>query len=81
MTDTAARVRSLISEYAGISIQQLADEARFDDIGFDSLDRLELTMALEEEFSIEVADDKIELVNTIGEAVGLVERELSQGRG
>lgn len=52
-------------------------ESRFqEDLGFDSLDEIELVMAMEEEFEIEIGDEEAESVKTIGQAVDLIQRKL-----
>ena len=50
------------------------DSARFDAMAFDSLDIVELVMALEEEFSIEITDDELQAIQTVGDARKLVEK-------
>ncbi|MBA3430844.1 MAG: acyl carrier protein [Actinobacteria bacterium] len=49
------------------------------DLGLDSLDTVEVTMGLEEKFSVEIADEELEDVATVGDAVGLVEKKLAVG--
>jgi len=65
-----ARVTAIISEQLGVDTSTLAPEANLlDDLGADSLDVVELVMALEEEFQIEVPDDHVENIRTIGDVV------------
>ena len=60
------RVKSLVAEQLGISIDEINNESSFmDDLGADSLDTVELVMALEEEFDIEIADEDAEKLTTV----------------
>ncbi len=64
------RVREIIMEQLGVGADQVTPDARFiDDLGADSLDTVELVMALEEEFSIEIPDEDAEKITTVGDAV------------
>jgi len=64
------RVREIIMEQLGVGADQVTPDARFiDDLGADSLDTVELVMALEEEFSIEIPDEDAEKIATVGDAV------------
>lgn len=70
---TADRVRRVIQEH--LAVDEAPDVAHIvDDLGADSLDTVELVMLLEEEFGIEIANDDMETLGTVGEAVALVER-------
>ena len=61
-------------EQLGVEADQVKPEAQFvNDLGADSLDTVELIMALEEEFDIEIPDDKAEKIKTVGEAVSYIE--------
>jgi acyl carrier protein len=63
------RVSGIIVEQLGVTKEELVPDARFiDDLGADSLDIVELVMALEEEFDIEIPDDDAENIQTIGDA-------------
>jgi len=67
------RVLGLIVEQLGVTKDELAPEASFiDDLGADSLDIVELVMAIEEEFDIEIPDDDAEKIQTIGDALTYV---------
>ena len=69
-----ARVNTLITDQLGVDRKSLTPEANLlDDLGADSLDVVELVMALEEEFGIEVPDDDVENIRTIGDIVQYVE--------
>ena len=69
------RVRNLISDHLGVPIERVTDTASLiDDLGTDSLDRVELIMACEEEFGIEIPDDNLENVQTPADVIRLIER-------
>ncbi len=64
------RVKEIIVEQLGVSADQVKPEARFiDDLGADSLDTVELIMALEEEFNVEIPDEDAEKMVTVGDAM------------
>jgi acyl carrier protein len=68
------RVKKIIVEQLGVSPEQVTIEASFiDDLGADSLDTVELVMALEEEFDIEIPDEDAEKITTVGQAIEYVE--------
>ncbi len=68
------RVKNIIVEQLGVEADQVKPEAQFvNDLGADSLDTVELIMALEEEFDIEIPDDKAEKIKTVGEAVSYIQ--------
>ena len=67
------RVADIIAEQLGVSKEEVVPEASFiDDLGADSLDIVELVMAMEEEFDIEIPDDDAEKIQTIGDAISYV---------
>ncbi|WP_428056695.1 acyl carrier protein [Candidatus Avelusimicrobium alvi] len=69
------RVKNIIVEQLGVEADQVKPEAQFvNDLGADSLDTVELIMALEEEFDIEIPDEKAEKIKTVGEAVDYIEQ-------
>jgi acyl carrier protein len=71
------RVSEIIIEQLGITREELVPKASFiDDLGADSLDIVELVMAMEEEFDIEIPDDDAEKMQTIGDAVNYVKERL-----
>lgn len=75
MSDVANRVRKIVVEHLGVEEDKVADNASFiDDLGADSLDTVELVMAFEEEFGIEIPDDAAETIQTFGDAVGFIEK-------
>jgi len=68
------RVKEIIVEQLGVSPDQVKVEARFiDDLGADSLDTVELIMALEEEFDVEIPDEDAEKMVTVGDAVNYLQ--------
>ena len=74
MTDAGQKVRAIIAEQLGVKIEEVTDTASFvDDLGADSLDTVELVMALEEEFGIEIPDEEAEKMTSVGEAIRYVE--------
>lgn len=74
MSSIEERVKKIIVEQLGVSDDQVTPDASFvDDLGADSLDTVELVMALEEEFDVEIPDDQAESITTVKEAVGFVE--------
>ena len=71
------RVSQIIVEQLGIAAEEIKPEASFiDDLGADSLDIVELVMAMEEEFEIEISDDDAEKIQTIGDAFGYVKQRV-----
>lgn len=73
------RVKSIIAEQLGVKKEEVADQSKFiDDLGADSLDTVELVMALEEEFGIEIPDEDAEKMMTVGEAIKYIETKAKQ---
>jgi acyl carrier protein len=74
MSEVADKVKSIVAEQLGVKIEEVKDDAKFiDDLGADSLDTVELVMALEEEFSAEIPDEEAEKLTTVGEAIQYIE--------
>ena len=74
MSDVAEKVKSIVAEQLGVKTEEVKDEAKFiDDLGADSLDTVELVMALEEEFGAEIPDEDAEKLTTVGEAIKYIE--------
>ena len=74
MSSIEERVRKIVVEQLGITEDQVTLEASFvDDLGADSLDTVELVMALEEEFDAEIPDDQAEAITTVKQAVAFIE--------
>ena len=75
MSDVAERVKKIVVQHLGVDAEKVVDNADFiDDLGADSLDRVELVMAFEEEFGVEIPDDAAEGIVTVGDAVRFVEK-------
>jgi acyl carrier protein len=73
------KVRSIIAEQLGVKKEEVTDDAKFiDDLGADSLDTVELVMALEEEFGIEIPDEDAEKMVTVNEAIKYIEDKSKQ---
>jgi acyl carrier protein len=70
MSDIAKRVKEIVAEQLGVEEAQVLTESSFmDDLGADSLDTVELVMALEEEFDIEIPDEDAEKIQTVHDAI------------
>ena len=70
MSDIADRVKKIVVEHLGVEEDKVVEGASFiDDLGADSLDTVELVMAFEEEFSVDISDDAAETIQTFGDAV------------
>jgi acyl carrier protein len=75
MSDVAERVKKIVVEHLGVEPEKVVDNANFiDDLGADSLDTVELVMAFEEEFGVEIPDDAAETIVTVGDAVNFLEK-------
>ena len=80
MSDTADRVKKIVVEHLGVEEDKVTPDASFiDDLGADSLDIVELVMAFEEEFGVEIPDDAAEKINTVGDANKYIEEHKGQG--
>ena len=76
--DISSKVKKIVADHLGIDENKVTDEASFtDDLGADSLDTVELVMAFEEEFSIEIPDDAAETITTVKDAIGFIESQNS----
>ncbi len=79
MSDTAERVKKIVVEHLGVDADKVTEQASFiDDLGADSLDNVELVMAFEEEFDIEIPDDAAEHIQTVGDAVKFIQEKSGQ---
>ncbi len=77
MSDIAERVKKIVVEHLGVEEDKVTESASFiDDLGADSLDTVELVMAFEEEFGIEIPDDAAENIQTVGDAVKFISEHL-----
>jgi acyl carrier protein len=75
MSDTAERVKKIVIEHLGVEADKVTEGASFiDDLGADSLDTVELVMAFEEEFGVEIPDDAAETILTVGDAVKYIDK-------
>ena len=75
MSDTAERVKKIVVEHLNVDADKVTDTASFiEDLGADSLDTVELVMAFEEEFGIEIPDDAAESIVTVGDAVKYIDK-------
>ena len=75
MSDIAERVKKIVVEHLGVDADKVVLEAAFiEDLGADSLDTVELVMAFEEAFGVEIPDDAAETILTVGDAVKFLEK-------
>ena len=73
--DTAEKVKAIIINELGVDPEKVTNDASFvDDLGADSLDTVELVMAFEEEFTIDIPDEDAEQMRTVGEAIAYIEK-------
>jgi acyl carrier protein len=78
MSGIAEKVKSIVAEQLGVKVEEVKEDAKFiDDLGADSLDTVELVMALEEEFGAEIPDEDAEKLTTVGEAISYIEEKSS----
>ena len=74
MSSIEDQVKSIISEQLGVKLEDIRNDASFvDDLGADSLDTVELVMALEEEFGTEIPDEEAEKLQTVGDVAKFIE--------
>jgi len=77
MSDIEQRVKKIVSEQLGADIAAVKNESSFiDDLGADSLDTVELVMALEEEFDTEIPDEDAEKITTVQQAIDYINKNL-----
>ena len=73
MSDIAERVKKIVIDHLGVDADKVVESASFiDDLGADSLDTVELVMAFEEEFGVEIPDDAADSILTVGDAVKFI---------
>ena len=78
MSDTTDRVKKIVVEHLGVEEDKVSEGASFiDDLGADSLDTVELVMAFEEEFGIEIPDDAAEKIATVKDAILFIDANVS----
>ncbi len=76
MSETADRVKKIVVEHLGVEAEKVTEEASFiDDLGADSLDIVELVMAFEEEFNVEIPDDAAEKITTVKDAIDYIDQD------
>jgi acyl carrier protein len=74
MSDIAARVKKIVAGYLGADADKVSESASFtEDLGADSLEIMEMVIALEEEFEVEISDGASESILTVGDAVRYIE--------
>lgn len=74
MSDVSERVKKIVVEHLGVEEAKVTDNASFiDDLGADSLDTVELVMAFEEEFKVEIPDDAAEKIQTVKDAIDFIQ--------
>ena len=77
MSSAAEKVKEIVVNQLGVSPDQVTDDAKFiEDLGADSLDQVELVMALEEEFGADIPDEDAEKLATVGDAIKYIEENL-----
>jgi acyl carrier protein len=75
MSETSDRVKKIVVEHLGVEADKVTEEASFiDDLGADSLDIVELVMAFEEEFNVEIPDDAAEKITTVKDAIDYIDQ-------
>ncbi|PTS75293.1 acyl carrier protein [Sphingomonas sp. HMWF008] len=78
MSETADRVKKIVVEHLGVEAEKVTEDASFiDDLGADSLDIVELVMAFEEEFEVEIPDDAAEKITTVKDAIVFIDENKS----
>jgi acyl carrier protein len=76
MSEVADKVKKIVVEHLGVEEAKVTLEASFiDDLGADSLDTVELVMAFEEAFDVEIPEDAAEKITTVGDAVDYIEKK------
>ena len=79
MSSNAEKVKEIVVQQLGVAPDQVTDDAKFiEDLGADSLDQVELVMALEEEFDIMIPDEDAEKIVTVGDAVKYLEEHVTE---
>lgn len=79
MSDIAERVKKIVVEHLGVDEDKVKEQASFiDDLGADSLDTVELVMAFEEEFNIEIPDDAAEKIQTVSDAINFIKEHADE---
>ncbi len=77
MSEIAEKVTKIVAEQLGVKEEEIKPESSFvNDLGADSLDTVELVMALEDEFGMEIPDEEAEKIATVGDAIKYIEEKL-----
>jgi acyl carrier protein len=77
MSDVEVKVRKIIEEKLSVNADQITNDAKFaEDLKADSLDTVELVMALEDEFSLDIPDDEADKIKTVQDAISYIETKL-----
>jgi acyl carrier protein len=75
--DLETRIKEIIADQLGVEIEKLKEDANFvQDLGADSLDVVELVMAFEEEFGIEIPDEDAEKIRTVGDVINYLKERM-----
>ena len=81
MSDVAERVKKIVVEHLGVEETKVTENASFiDDLGADSLDTVELVMAFEKEFDIDIPDEEAEKLRTVGAAMSYLHDKMGKGK-
>jgi acyl carrier protein len=81
MSDVAERVKKIVIEHLGVDADKVTDDANFiEDLGADSLDTVELVMAFEEGFDIEIPDEDAEKIRTVQDAIDYISKHSKGGK-
>ncbi len=76
------QVKDIVVEHLGVEADKVTPQASFiDDLGADSLDTVELVMAFEEKFDVEIPDDAAETIQTVGDAIDFLKKEIDKKKG
>lgn len=79
MSDVAERVKKIVVEHLGVEESKVTENASFiDDLGADSLDTVELVMAFEKEFDIDIPDEEAEKLRTVGDAMRYLHEKIGK---
>ena len=77
MSEIAEKVTKIVAEQLGVKEEEIKPESSFvNDLGADSLDTVELVMALEDEFGMEIPDEEAEKITTVGDAIKYIEEKI-----
>ncbi len=76
--DISEQVKTILAEQLGVKIEHIADTTIIDDLGADSLDKIEITLQLEDNFKIEIPDEEAEQLSTIVDVVNYIETKINK---